>query len=185
MALLLIVLMDPLGNLPVFVSMLRHKTEEEYRRIVLRESVFAFLCMVGAVLLGGMIMRQLHITGARLGLAGGLILLLIGIGMVFSTFKPPADDEAVKDPYIVPLAVPLICGPGLVAVLITLRDSPVTIVIALTVAWSCQMLILLCGKKIARFLGSKPLDALESLMGLLLTGISIGMILDNIKLEFS
>ncbi len=184
MAFLFFVLMDPVGNLPVFVSMLGRRNAAEYRHIVIRESVFALTGMLFIFFLGQFIMRGLHITSVRLGLAGGLILLLIGIRMVFYTLKPEKTDAAEKEPYIVPLAIPLICGPGLIAMLVTMSQGRLEVLTALAAAWLMQMAVLLCGKKVALILGQKPLDALEALMGLLLTGISIGMIIDNIKLEF-
>lgn len=184
-ALLFLVLMDPFGNLPVFVSMLGGKNKKEYRDIILRESCFALAAMIATFLTGSFIMEKLGITSSRLGLAGGLILLLMGIRMVFYTLNPQTDSENVKEPYIVPLAIPLICGPGLIAVLVTVQQNVLETLLALACAWCGQLLILLCGKKIASILGNKALDALESLMGLLLTGISIGMILDNLKLEFA
>ena len=179
-AFLLLMLMDPFGNLPVFVSLLGRRSDAEYRWIIIRESLFALIVMGGALLLGDLILQLLHLTGERLSLAGGLILFIIGIRMVFSTFGT-AEGEPEKEPYIVPLAVPLICGPGLIAIIVTLPEKSVESLTALLLAWLVQLGILLCGKKVAAVLGDKFLEALESLMGLLLTGISVGMILDSIN----
>ncbi len=180
-----LVLLDPFGNLPVFISIIGNRKPDEYRHIVIRESVFALAGMLAVFFLGGIVMQMLHITSSQLGLAGGLILLLMGIRMVFYTFKQENVSATEKEPYIVPLAVPLICGPGLTAMLITVQQNKLETLLALFPAWFCQMLILLCGKKIAAVLGEKPLNALEALMGLLLAGISVGMIIDNLKIEFA
>ncbi len=179
-----VVLMDPLGNLPIFVAMLKNRTPGEYRHIIIRESAFALAGMLIAFLLGRFIMQALHMTSARLGIAGGLILLLIGIRMIFYTLKPEAEQEEEKEPYIVPLAIPLICGPGLIAMLVTASQPKMQVMAALFPAWLIQMVILLFGKKVSALLGRKILDAFEALVGLLLTGIATGMIIDNLKIEF-
>ncbi|HJH04025.1 MAG TPA: MarC family protein [Victivallis vadensis] len=184
LAFLLVMLMDPFGNLPVFITLLQHHSGREYSRIIWRESLFALAVMAGALLLGRNIMELLHVSSGSLGVAGGLILLIIGVKMVFSTFR---EEEAKpeQEPFIVPLAVPLICGPGLIAMLVTLRGGGGGMALrefalALFVAWLAQLAILQAGRPLARLLGAKALNALESLMGLLLAGIAVGMILENI-----
>ena len=180
MALLFLMLMDPFGNLPVFVVILKRNSSREYRHIIFRESVFALAAMLIALFLGGMLLKLLHLSEDKLGIAGGLILFIIGLKMVFSSFSE-TDIAEEKEPYIVPLAIPLICGPGLIAMLVTQSANNSEGLIALLIAWVIQMLILLCGKTISAKLGKKPLDALESLMGLLLTVVSVGMIIDSVN----
>lgn len=98
----------------------------------------------------------------------------------FSSFSETGIAEE-KEPYIVPLAIPLICGPGLIAMLVTQSVNIYENVAALFIVWTVQMLILLGGKTISSRLGKKPLDALESLMGLLLTVVAVSMIIDSIN----
>ncbi|MBO4490361.1 MAG: MarC family protein [Lentisphaeria bacterium] len=179
-ALLFLMLMDPFGNLPVFVVMLKRNSVSEYRHIIFRESVFALAAMLIALFAGGMLLKLLHLSEDKLGIAGGLILFIIGLKMVFSSFSA-AEIAEEKEPYIVPLAIPLICGPGLIAMLVTQSAKIYESIIALLIAWMVQMLILLGGKTISAKLGKKPLDALESLMGLLLTVVSVSMIIDSIN----
>ncbi len=183
-ALLFFMLMDPFGNLPVFIATLRKIPEDRYVPVILRECVFALIAMFLALAVGRAFLGILHISHSALGLAGGLILLLMGIKMVFSSFseeKVPAATE----PFVVPIAIPFICDPGLVAILITIRNSNPSAsfgncLAALALAWVAQTLILLCGRRIAAILGHKTLDALESLLGLLLICIAVGMILAGI-----
>lgn len=179
-SLLFLMMMDPFGNLPVFVVTLKRNSAREYRHIIFRESVFALAAMLITLFAGGMFLRLLHLSEDKLGIAGGLILFLIGLKMVFSTFSENAVSEE-KEPYIVPLAIPLICGPGLIAMLVTQSVNLYENVVALLIAWTIQLLILLGGKTISARLGKKPLDALESLMGLLLTVVAVGMIIDSIN----
>ena len=173
-------LMDPFGNLPVFVALLKRNSESEYRQIIFRESVFALAAMLIALFAGGMLLKLLHLSEDKLGIAGGLILFIIGLKMVFSSLSATEIAEE-KEPYIVPLAIPLICGPGLIAMLVTQSAKVYESVMALLMAWVIQMLILLGGKTISAKLGKKPLDALESLMGLLLTVVSVSMIIDSVN----
>jgi len=179
-ALLFLMLMDPFGNLPVFVALLKRNSESEYRQIIFRESVFALAAMLIALFAGGMLLKLLHLSEDKLGIAGGLILFIIGLKMVFSSLSATEIAEE-KEPYIVPLAIPLICGPGLIAMLVTQSAKVYESVMALLMAWVIQMLILLGGKTISAKLGKKPLDALESLMGLLLTVVSVSMIIDSVN----
>lgn len=183
LSVLFFMLLDPLGNLPVFVSMLKRLSLRQYVKVVLRESVFALLAMLLAMGLGNTFLRIIHVSGETFTIAGGLILLLIGIKMVFSTLSHRRENggERIDEPFIVPLAIPLICGPGLIAMLIAMPGNTRERLAALFLAWCVQTVILLFGKKIAILLGNKVVDALESLMGLLLTAIAIGMILDGIN----
>ncbi len=182
---LLVMLMDPFGNLPVFLAMLKGIPQKQFYRIVIRESLFALLAMMTALAAGRSFMKLMHISPPVLGIAGGLILLIMGIKMVFSGFS----QEDVPHPgeqMLVPLAIPLICGPGIVAMLVTIRGSTpaatlLNCSIATIFAWIIQTLILLSGKKIAALLGVKLLDALESLMGLLLSCVAVGMLIEGIN----
>ena len=102
-SLLFLMMMDPFGNLPVFVVTLKRNSAQEYRHIIFRESVFALAAMLIALFAGGMFLKLLHLSEDKLGIAGGLILFIIGLKMVFSSFSENAVTEE-KEPYIVPLA---------------------------------------------------------------------------------
>ena len=185
-AILFVMLMDPFGNLPVFMATLRNIPPERFSRVILRESCLALGAMALALALGRTFMELMHIDPGTLGIAGGLILLLMGIKMVFPAAPSAEKVQSVMEPFIVPLAIPLICGPGIIAILVTIRGSNPSATFpnclaALVLAWLVQTVILLCGRQIARLLGSKTLDALESLMGLLLTCIAVGLLINGIN----
>ena len=191
-ALLLFLVMDPLGNLPFFISSLKNAPPERYLKIIFRESVIALIVLTAFMLVGKNLLNILQISQASLGIAGGIILFLIALQMIFCLpiFSPATDSEAKKreEPFIVPLAVPMIAGPSAAAVIILVRGradaSLPDCFIALLIAWSVSTIILMFSKIISRVLGHKILDASESLMGLLLTALAIEMLVKGIKSAF-
>ena len=186
-ATMLFFVFDPLGNLPFFVSLLKNCDGRTYRRIVLRESCIALAVLMLFLLFGNRILQALQISESSLGIAGGVILFLIAIKMVFGTPQFTGDRQD-REPFIVPLAVPLFAGPAAIAVTILVRGDSVgtflTGLTALVFAWAVSSLILLCGRKIGSFLGVRGLDALQSLMGFLLAAISVGMLIHGIQTAF-
>lgn len=174
-------LMDPFGNLPVFVAIMGKFPKSRYLPVIWRESLLALAMMVLWLAVGNWLLLILHLSVGELHLAGGLILMLIGMRMIFSKFANEDTFESDSEPYFFPLAVPLICGPGLMAMLITIRGSSPqatwpNLIVALLLAWLGGTLALSCGQRIVRILGNRALDAFEALMGLLLTAIAVGML---------
>ena len=182
---LFFLLMDPFGNLPLFVAITGQFPEKRYSRIVLRESVMALIAMCLWMIGGKWLLLVLDLSSGEIHLAGGLILLLIGIKMVFAKFAGTDAFVSDSEPFFFPLAVPLICGPGLMAMLATVRGSSPhatlsNLLPALLLSWLAGTLILLGGRQLARLLGHRVLNALEALMGLLLTAIAVGMLVHGL-----
>jgi len=186
-ATMLFLVLDPLGNLPLFVSLLKGYDGPNYRRIVLRESCIALAALMLFLVCGNRLLKLLQISESSLGIAGGVILFLIALKMVFGSPQFGGDSQE-REPFIVPLAIPLFVGPGAIAVTILVRGDSVgtflTGFAALIPAWAASALILLCGRKIGAILGSRGLDALQSLMGFLLAAISVGMLIHGIQTAF-
>lgn len=185
--LLLFLVMDPLGNMPFFISTLRQVPPGRYYRIILREGLIALAVLAVFLLLGRNILDVLQISQASVGIAGGIILFLIALKMVFGV--PAENENRIKEePFIVPLAIPMVAGPSAMATVILLRgkgpDFLVPSLISLVVAWSLSVVILLFARTLARILGHKVIDASESLMGLLLTALAIEMFIKGIKSAF-
>jgi len=182
---LLFLTMDPLGNVPIFMKVLDAVPEARRRRVVLRELLLALAIMVVFLIAGESLLKLLQLSREAISIAGGIILFLIAIKMVFpvprsSQIEEPLDGE----PLLVPLAIPLVAGPSVLATLLLLvtRD-PGHIgwwALALLMAWGVTALILLASTRLQRLLGQRGLVALERLMGLVLVAISVQMFLDGI-----
>ena len=184
-AMLLLMLTDPFGNLPVFISTLKHVPKGRHLRVLFRELCIALVAMIFALTFGHSFFGLLQIEGGTLSIAGGLILLLTGIKMVFSTLAE-VKEEVKEEPFIVPMAIPLVCGPGVIAILSTICGSTPeatypNCLCALLLAWTIQTLILCGGHRIARRLDHRVLNAIESLMGLLLVCLAVGLLLNGIN----
>lgn len=184
-AMILLMLTDPFGNLPVFLAILKKVPKWRHRRVLFRELCIALVAMFLSLTFGQAFFGLLHIEGGTLSLAGGVILFLTGIKMVFSSLAEDCE-ESKEEPFIVPMAIPLICGPGVIAILSTMRGSVpsanyLNCICALLLAWGIQVTILCTGNRIARRLDRRVLNAIESLMGLLLVCIAISLVIRGIN----
>ncbi|NMD89301.1 MarC family protein [Victivallis vadensis] len=191
MLILFFLVMNPLGNLPVFIAELDRQPPERYRFIVLRECLIALAILLLFVFCGGEILKALRITQASLELAGGIILFMIAIKLVFGSASGGGEKKSASEsePFIVPLAIPLFAGPAAMstAILVGGRGGfmhTLEAAGALAAAWAICTAILLSGRYAGKFLGAKALSALESLMGLLLTTMAVEMIIAGIKYAF-
>ncbi len=182
-ALLLILVMDPGGNLPMFVSLLKKQSGEGYRRIVLRESLIALAVLFLFLIFGETILELLQVSEPSLGIGGAVILFLIALKMVFGAPVMYSDQNHEKEPVIVPLAIPLLAGPSAITTVILVQSSQPILVgaFALLLAWGAATVILLVGRQLARLLGNHVLDAVESLMGFLLAIIAVEMFVKGIR----
>ncbi|HZI33731.1 MAG TPA: MarC family protein [Candidatus Binatia bacterium] len=182
--LLLVVLMDPLGGLPCFIAVLRPVPPNRRGRVITRELFIALVIMLSFLICGRPVLGLLHLEKETLFISGGVVLFLIAINMIFPFARYP-DEPATKEPFIVPLATPLIAGPSVVAMLLVLVSSqPNAIgkwVTAVCIAWGITTVILLCAPVISRILKEKGTCAVERLMGMLLLMVSVQMILNGLK----
>lgn len=180
--LVLFLVMDPLGNLPLFVSALSDVRPERRTRIVLRESAIALGILVVFLVSGKILMATLGLSEAALRIAGGAILFLIAVHMIFPREGGLFGADLAGEPLIVPLAVPLVAGPSsLCLVLVMSADESLeggVGIAALCLAWLASTAILLLAQPVRRLLGRRGLVALERLMGLVLGVLAVQMILD-------
>jgi multiple antibiotic resistance protein len=184
-AITLFLIMDPLGNVPVFNAVLSKLEQTRRTKVVARELVIAFFVLLGFLFVGEALLVFLGLTQPSLNIAGGLLLFIISLRMIFPS-RPDHGDEAVdEDPFIVPLAVPLIAGPSTIAVLLLLNSSqPGRImewVIALFLAWLCATILLLGSQQLLKVIGTRGSLALERLMGMILVILATQMLLDGIR----
>jgi MarC family membrane protein len=182
---LLILVLDPVGNLPLVSSLLSRVEPHRRRKIVLRECAIAYVLLLVFMFGGQRLLDLMHLSQISLSIAGGVILFMIAIRMVFGNTEGAFGETLDKEPFIVPLAVPFIAGPSALAtVMLMVSKDPgktLTWVAALTVVMLITTLILALGEKIERLIGKRAVQALERLMGLILTAIAVEMLLGGIQ----
>ncbi len=175
---LLLLITDPLGNIPIFASALRHVAPERRTRVIVREVLIAFAVLLLFMFFGDRFLRLINLSDISLQIAGGVVLFLIALRMIF---PPPPRQEAefVGEPLIVPLAIPAIAGPSALATVILLvsrapeRRLEWIAALALTIAISSVVLLL--AERIQRVIGERVVLAFERLMGLILVAVAVEM----------
>jgi len=185
-ATLLFLVMDPLGNVPVFLSVLEDVKPERRTRVLLRELVLALLVLVAFLFFGQYVLGFLGLSEHSVRIAGGIILFLIALKMVFPIMRSAdATDEIRGEPLLVPLAIPMVAGPSTMAVVMLLATNQpnrmADWLIALLGAWLLSSVILISANGLKRFLGQRGLIAVERLMGMLLIAISVQMLLEGVS----
>jgi len=186
-AVLLILVLDPFGNLPIVVSALSRVPRERHARIVLRECCFAYAILLAFMAGGRTFLEWLQLSDVSLSIAGGIILFLIALRMVFP-HRDGVFGESHGEPFLVPLAVPSIAGPSALAtvMLMASRDPAHfwTWVSALTIAMLVTTVVLLGASRLQALLGERAIVAFERLMGLVLTAVAVQMLLNGVR-EFA
>ena len=186
---LLLLVLDPIGSLPIFISVMRNVAPERRTRVALRESAIAFAVLLLFMLTGQAFLGLMRLSERSLEVAGGVILLIIAMRMIFASgAEIYAADAKGREPLIFPLAVPLLAGPSAMATVLLLASRQperlFTWVGALTVAMLFSAAVLLGADRIRRWIGSSMVSAIEKLMGLVLTAIAVEMILAGLKRYF-
>ena len=186
-ALMLFLIMDPLGNTPIFLSILKNVPPERRRKVLVQELLIALGILFIFLFAGQQLLNLLNLRQEAVSISGGIILFLIAIRLIF----PPERGGVIGDtpdgePLIVPLATPLIVGPSVLAVLILLTNQHPgeypSLMAAVLLAWGGVAIILLMSNKLFKLIGERGLFAIERLMGMLLIMISVQMFLDGIRL---
>jgi len=184
-ATLLFLILDPLGNIPVFLSLLRRLPPERQRVVLARELLIALAVLMLFLWGGQYALEVMHLRQESVAIAGGIVLFLIGLRMIF----PPAEGGLMGgipdgEPFIVPMAIPLVAGPsGMAAVLLMGSNEPNRLgewSLALLLAWGASAGLLFSATYLYRLLGTRVLTAMERLMGMLLVAISVQMLLDGL-----
>ena len=180
-AVLLFLIMDPFGNLVVLNSLLADIPSSKRRRIILREAVIATVILLAAAFLGGGLLNLLGLQEYSLRLAGGIVLFLIALGMLFPS-RRVIEESTGEAPLIVPIAMPLIAGPSAIAMVILFSEkhSPLIVSAAVLIAAAASTGLLAASSVIFDYLGRRGAVALERLMGMLLIMLSVQMVLDGI-----
>jgi len=181
---LLIVITDPLGNTPLFISALKRVAPERRRRVIVRECAIAFAVLLVFLLFGRQILGLLHLREETLKVAGGVILLLIAVNMIFPGTGARMGDDESGEPFIVPVAIPLISGPSAMVTAILLGASDPSRMLewigALALTMLVTFVVFLGSTRLEKALGAHAIKAIERLMGLVLTAIAVDMLLTGV-----
>lgn len=182
----LFLLMDSVGNIPFYISFLKGISPHRQRMIIIRELLIALAIIILFNFIGERLMDFLKVREDTVQISGGIILFLLALKMVFPTRHDESLDELphTSEPFIVPLAVPLVAGPSvLAAVMIYAKQEENHLIMlgAISLAWTASLLILLTSSFLERILGWRGILALERLMGLILTLIAIQMFLNGVS----
>jgi len=181
---LLVLITDPIGNIPIFANALKHVSPERRPKVILREILIAFTLLLTFMFVGASFLRVMNLSELSLQIGGGVILFLIALRMVFPP-PPRPDEEQVAEPLIVPLAVPAVAGPSALAtVLLLVSQQPekqMEWIGALCVTMLISAVVLVSAERIQRVIGDRVVVAMERLMGLVLVSVAVEMLLRGIK----
>ncbi len=184
-AIVLFLVMDPLGNILLFVTALRSVPASRRKRVVIRELLIAYAVLVMFLFFGEHLLHALNISGPALTIAGGIVLFLIALRMVFPSTENTLAENIKGEPFLVPLAIPYVAGPSTLATLLLLMSREPQRwpewLLALSCAWLLSAVILVLGGYIGDFLGRRGLLAIERLMGLLLVALAVQMSIEGLR----
>jgi len=181
----LFLLMDPIGNIPFYISFLKGLDPKRQRVVIFREMIIALFIIILFNFIGDGLMKFLHIQNDTVQIAGGVILFLLCLKMIF---PPPHDpNESLPhdmEPFIVPLAVPLVAGPAVLAAVMIYskqEDNSLVMMGAIVMAWAASLIILLGSSYLKKILGWRGILAMERLMGLVLILIAVQMFMSGLS----
>ena len=179
-AVTLFLIMDSFGNFPVILSLLKDYNDKEKFKIIIRELLFSFIVIFIFIFFGKNIMNFLGLREESISIAGGIILFLIALKMIFPSSEPIFGKE--NELYLVPIAIPMIAGPSLLATLILFSSQyGISEVLgASLISWTLSALIIIISLKFSKIIPNRVFSAVEKLMGMLLISLSVQMLLDGI-----
>ncbi len=187
-SLTLFLLMDSIGNVPIFLSILKRIKPERQRAIIFRELILALIIIIAFFYIGNYILAFLSISQEAVNISGGVILFIIGLKLVFPKQNDAIAAEGTKEPFLVPLAVPLLAGPATLAYVMLLSHQQVSswlVLGAVFISWAATTIILLAAPSLKKVLGERGIAACERFTGLILIMLSIQMFLNGLKPFFA
>ncbi|MFL5953977.1 MAG: MarC family protein [Gaiellaceae bacterium] len=183
----LFVITDPIGNAPIFVAITRNLTPRQRQHAALRAVLAAGALIIGFAVFGELILRYLHVSLGSLSIAGGLLLMLVALEMLRGEDFPGAEARVPEDIALVPLATPLVAGPGAIATSIVLwRAHPsveghVAVLVAIVLAVACVGVALILAERVTRATSPAVLSFLTRVFGLLLSAIAVQLVVDGVR----
>lgn len=184
-AVLLMFILDPFGNVPLLLAILKGVDEKRKKTIIIRESFFGLVILLLFFFFGETFLNIFHLETASVTIAGGVIFFVIALKMIFPGEKGNVALFGVEDPFMVPIAIPLIAGPSALATIMIMTKSYSEnfweLFASVLLAWSCSTFILYMSPVLYKILREKGLSALEKLMGMLLLMLAVQMFVDGIR----
>lgn len=181
----LLLVMDPLGNVPLFLAALRHVPKERVRKVILRELLIALGILVLFLFSGRALLSVMNIGQEALNVGGGMILLLIAVHMIFPVDEHANRSVAKEEPFIVPLAMPYTVGPSVLATAMLFMSQAPELwyrwLAAVIIAWLVTAVVLFFSSSIKDWVGDKGIVAMERLMGMILVFLAMQMLMTGIR----
>jgi multiple antibiotic resistance protein len=193
-----LVIIDPPGCAPIFASLTSGATPVQRRGMAIRSSLIAWIILMFFALLGRPMLHALGISLASFRIAGGIMLFMIAIDMVFERRTERRERRAnaieqtpeVEDISVFPMAMPMIAGPGSIAsamLWVSRAETPVHIAIvlgAITVVMLMTVITLLAAGPLMRLIGDKVESAITRILGVVLAALAAQFIVDGLKQSF-
>lgn len=184
-ALSLFLVANPIGNIPAFVTIVKDFPFDRQKTILFREAIFSFIIAVAFLYLGDAFLKTIKIQQFAVGLSGGTLLFLVSLGMIFPPDPGSSKTNISNEPFIVPIATPLITGGGTLTTIMIYsakEQNDLKITIACVIAWIAVTFVVVSSAYLNKLLGKRGLLALEQLMGMILSMISMDIIVKGATL---
>jgi multiple antibiotic resistance protein len=185
LAMIFFIVTNPIGNSPTIIALIKDHTIREQQKILFRESMFSMILAIFFLFLGETFLKNLHIQNYALTTSGGILLFIVALKMIFSVRGETKIEGPKQDPFIVPIATPLLSGAGLLTMIMLYSKQEANdtkILFAILLAWIGVTIVLVTAPYLQIFLGKRGLSALEQLMGMLLAMIAMEMIVQGTSL---
>jgi len=183
-SLVLFLIMDPIGNISPYIAMTRKLSPNRHKIVIIREMLIALIVMIIFNYLGETIFNVLEISETAVKLSSGVILFLFAVRILFPTLRSPRANLPEEEPFIIPLAIPLIAGPSLLATIMLfahMESSQEIMLAAIFIAWLAAVVVLFFAPQLQRLLSDNGLMALERLMGMVLVLLAIQRFMEGVQ----
>ena len=184
-ALTLFLVANPIGNVPLIVPLIKDFDIERQKRILFRESCYSYLLVIFFVFLGEQFLQMIQIQQYAVSISGGVILFIVALNMIFSSMQLNGKEKKLQEPYIVPIATPLITGGGVLSTVMiyaSKEQNELKMALAATVAWVFVTIFVVSSIYLMRLVGRSGLMAMQQLMGMILSMIATEIIVKGITL---
>lgn len=180
----LCLVMDPFGNIPLFVSALKKVAPERRKTVLIRELLIAMAITVAFLFLGKWFLRMFGINSFSMSIAGGIILFIISVKLVFSNEEETHTNPKEEEPFIVPLAIPLVAGPAVLSIVMIISAQQPNKLVTLSAVLAASLInsaVLMLSSPITNLLGRRGLTAIERLSGMILVLMSVDMVMRGVS----